>query len=178
MENTDWQSFEQKLRQYISKRVPADTVDDIVGDVVLRLVTHEAEFQAADNPIAWMYRVTTHIISDYYRSRGKEEAALKEYEIDDSEPSTEASAAIELTQCILPFINNLASPYKEALLMTEIDGLKQKEGAKKLGLSISGMKSRVQRGRVQLREEILRCCEVNLNQKGHLIGYDPKQSCC
>lgn len=47
---------------------------------------------------------------------------------------------------------------EQALELTDLGGMTQGDAAARLGLSVSGMKSRVQRGRRMLREEIGRCC--------------------
>ena len=69
MNDPDWKSFEDRLRAYIKSRVPLANVDDIYGDVILRLVKHKDKFQAADNPLAWMYRITVNIITANIRSK-------------------------------------------------------------------------------------------------------------
>ena len=50
-----------------------------------------------------------------------------------------------------PGARGLVEPYREALTLTELEGLSQKDAATMLGISVSGMKSRVQRGRRLLR---------------------------
>jgi RNA polymerase sigma-70 factor (ECF subfamily) len=47
--------------------------------------------------------------------------------------------------------------------------MKQKEVAEKLGLSISGAKSRIQRGRIMLRKSITTCCHIELNRRNELV---------
>ena len=56
-------------------------------------------------------------------------------------------------------------------MLTELEGVTQKDAAAKLGLSISGMKSRVQRGRGKLKDVVLDCCEVELDRRGGLVDY-------
>jgi RNA polymerase sigma-70 factor, ECF subfamily len=178
----DWQFFEKQLRMYIKKRVPQNAADDIYGDVILRLVSNQDKFQAAANPVAWMYKVTTNIITDYYRNHAQEQAVLNQSTTGNiEEPASidkDTLASDELAECVLPLINNLPAAYSEALLMTEIKGMKQADAAKKLNLSLSGMKSRVQRGRSLLKKSILRCCQVSVNRKGSIIDYEQTKSCC
>jgi RNA polymerase sigma-70 factor (ECF subfamily) len=49
--------------------------------------------------------------------------------------------------------------------------MSQKDAAEMLGISVSGMKSRVQRGRQQIREMLLACCEIALDPRGHVVSY-------
>lgn len=67
----------------------------------------------------------------------------------------------------------LPSPYREALTLTELEGLTQKEAAEMIGISLSGMKSRVQRGRERLRTLFDECCEIGVDARGRAIACDP-----
>ena len=58
--------------------------------------------------------------------------------------------------------------YRTALELTDLGRLTQEQAAAELGLSTSGMKSRVQRGRSMLRAEVARCCRVELDSRGAL----------
>jgi RNA polymerase sigma-70 factor, ECF subfamily len=48
-------------------------------------------------------------------------------------------------------IRSLPEGYRGAVRLAEVEGLSQQEVADRLGLSLSGAKSRVQRGRVLLK---------------------------
>ena len=65
-----------------------------------------------------------------------------------------------------------------ALVLTEFEGLTQVEMAEELGLSVSGAKSRVQRARAMLRDDLLECCHFEFDRLGHVIDYEPRPRCC
>jgi RNA polymerase sigma-70 factor (ECF subfamily) len=46
-----------------------------------------------------------------------------------------------------------------------------------LGLSVSGMKSRVQRGRCQLRQLLTECCHVHTSPAGGISDFEPGANC-
>jgi hypothetical protein len=53
-----------------------------------------------------------------------------------------------------------------------VDGdVGQAEVAARMGLTVSGVKSRIQRGRAKLREELLACCEFAFDGEGKISGY-------
>ena len=60
----------------------------------------------------------------------------------------------------------------------EFEEISQKALAERLGLSLSGAKSRVQRGRVKLRELLLGCCHVDFDRRGNIIDYRRKRASC
>jgi RNA polymerase sigma-70 factor (ECF subfamily) len=97
----------------------------------------------------------------------------------------EGDIACELAGYIAAFVAMLPSPYREAVTLTELEGLSQKEAAEMCGVSLSGMKSRVQRGRERLRSLIEECCQIALDARGRVIscvprpgGTRPHRDCC
>ena len=77
-----------------------------------------------------------------------------------------------------PMMQSLPEHYREALLMSEIEGLTQKEVALKQGISLSGAKSRVQRGRSMLKDILLDCCQFEFDHLGNVIDYEEKDETC
>ena len=174
-----WAGFETGLRAYVRSRVDPLWVDDVIGDILLRLVQHQNSLESAEKPVAWMHRVATNAITDHYRRRAVEKMAIAQVaqEGDEDIPSAsheDTSATADLACCLVPFIKTLPQPYSEALLLTEIEGLTQAVVAGRLGLSPSGMKSRVQRGRKKLKQALLQCCAIEVDRRGGVIDYRPR----
>jgi RNA polymerase sigma-70 factor (ECF subfamily) len=68
-------------------------------------------------------------------------------------------------------IGRLAEPYRTAIELTSLRGLTQAEAAREVGISISGMKSRLQRGREHLRQMLVRCCEIDVDAGGGVSDF-------
>ena len=85
------------------------------------------------------------------------------------------SATEEMKSCIMPVINGLDEKYREAITLTELEGLSQKELASKLDISYTGAKSRVQRGRVLLKKMLQDCCQIEINQNNQLVSFEKKE---
>jgi RNA polymerase sigma-70 factor (ECF subfamily) len=75
-------------------------------------------------------------------------------------------------------IEQLPAKHRDALVLAELEGTTQAEAATRHGVSLSGMKSRVQRARRGLRDAILECCRVALDRRGGVIGYEKRESAC
>jgi RNA polymerase sigma-70 factor (ECF subfamily) len=88
------------------------------------------------------------------------------------------AASRELSTCLKPLINNLPAADQQALQMVEFEGLTQVEAAARLGLSVSGMKSRVQRARSHLRVALDDCCRIALDRRGGVIGFEGRRGDC
>lgn len=169
-----WQEHRSRLRGYIAKRVrQSDAVDDILQDVFLKVHANLGTVKSRDSLAAWLYRIAANAITDHYRSQ-KPAVELPE---DLATPETERNVIGELAACLEPLIAELPQTYQTALVLSEIQGLPQKEVADRLGLSLSGAKSRIQRGRDKLRETILACCNIEMGKNG-IIGYEPRNKKC
>lgn len=188
--NTDtvWTELHSNIRGFVARRVrqPAD-VDDIVQQVFLRVHQALPTLRDADRLHAWIYQTTRRTIVDHYRApaQRREVAAgtavdvLPEAQQDDVTPDEgEASALQELAGCLKPLIGKLADADREALRLIEFDGLTQVEAARRLGLSVSGMKSRVQRARLHLRSALDDCCRIALDRRGGVLDYEDRGNQC
>lgn len=75
-------------------------------------------------------------------------------------------------------MEELPEKYREALHLTEIQGLTQKELAERLNISLSGAKSRVQRAREKLKGVLLECCHVEVDRRGKVMDWESKEPDC
>ena len=75
-------------------------------------------------------------------------------------------------------LEGLPPEHREALHLTEYEGLTQKELAERLGIGLSGAKSRVQRARTRLKALLLACCHFELDARGRVMNYGPKRERC
>jgi RNA polymerase sigma-70 factor (ECF subfamily) len=149
---------------------------------MLRIHRHAAELERVDAVGAWVNRIASNAIADHYRrvSVHRELPAGGEVDPDTAiEQGPEGpDPRAELADCISPLLEQLRPIYREALTLCELDGLSQAEVAARVGLSVSGMKSRVQRARRQLKQVLLRCCEVELDARSGIAGYRRRQASC
>jgi RNA polymerase sigma-70 factor, ECF subfamily len=90
----------------------------------------------------------------------------------------EEDVQAELAPSVAAMVNALPEPYREALYLTEYQGLSQRDLAVRLGLSFSGAKSRVQRAREKLKQLLLDCCHLEFDRRGRIIDYQPRCACC
>ncbi len=167
-----WNEFAAKLGQFIAARVsdPA-TAEDILQDVFLKIQNRVGQLQDPAKLQGWLYLVTRNAIIDHYRTR-KETT-----EVPESLPAEPPTGDVEIEELKAAFrrlISTLPEPYRQALVLTEFEGLTQKQMAKKLGISISGAKSRVQRGREQLKQMLLDRCAFEFDRLGRIIDCKPR----
>jgi RNA polymerase sigma-70 factor (ECF subfamily) len=87
-------------------------------------------------------------------------------------------AVRELSPCVAAMVEELPEAYREALRLTEYEGLSQKALSDRLGISFSGAKSRVQRARAKIKEQLPNCCHFQFDYAGRIIEYQSRCACC
>ena len=166
-----WDALSDKLRRFIRARVADDaTAEDILQDAFLRLHQHFADAVEPVSVSGWLHLVARRAIVDHYRLR-KDHREVPETLAAEDRSGTEEDG---LVAAFRRMVDTLPEPYREAVVLTEIEGLTQAELATRLGISHSGAKSRVQRGREQLREMLEACCHFDRDHRGRVIGAEPK----
>ena len=167
-----WVEVSDRLRPYLARRVPATDVEDVLQDVFVRMQRGLAGLRDDQRFTAWLYQVARSAIADHGRARARHPLAVREApDAPAAEPDDDRGAARELSGCVAMFVARLPSPYREAVTLVELEGLTAREAAALAGVSVSGMKSRVQRGRARLRELFEECCEIGLDARGKVTGF-------
>lgn len=168
-----WGEYRQTLYHFILARVNDPTVaEDIIQDVLLKVYQRLNTLKNREKILPWMYQITRNAIVDYYRSHKPTEDIENTVVVE--EMQLEENVEKELAQCLFPMLNQLPATYQQAVKMSEFDGLTQKEIAQAQGLSLSGVKSRVQRGRKLLKEMLMECCLIELDHQGNVSNYECK----
>ena len=173
-----YQEIEGLLRPFIARRVSASDVDDVVQDVFVRVQRALPDLKDEQRFAAWLYQVARSAIAESRRRQGRQPALSSGEALDEPMPSDDASPTLleqELATYLAPFVTRLPSPYREAITLTELQGLTQQAAADALGVSLSAMKSRVQRGREKLRELLEDCCKIALDARGRVIECVPRR---
>lgn len=168
-----WQELRTELVRFVTSRVGDEaTADDIVHDVLLRALGALRGPEPPRELRAWLYRSTRNAVVDHYRTR-KPGAAVPE-DLAGDLPDEGDRAEQELARCLGPLIETLPPSYRTVVGMAEIQDLPQKVIAQREGLSLSGAKSRVQRGRRMLRQALLDCCRIEIDRRGGIRDYEPR----
>ncbi len=189
-----WQQVHDGLRVFVAKRVANEAeVEDILQEVFLRMHRKLDSLKDPRRIVSWLFQITRNAIVDHYRTpaRRREIPAGLPADLDINHPVLvppvmDASAdgsqfRTELAGCLRPMIDRLSADYRAAVTLVELEGLTQQAAAKRLSLSVSGMKSRVQRGRRQLKDMLEACCEIQLDGRRGVADYrvrDPQSDPC
>lgn len=185
-----WHELHDQLRLFIARRLANEAdVDDVLQEVFLRLQLSLDTLQRSDRLVAWLYQITRNAIADYYRAPGRrrEVTAGSAAEMEEEHLAVAPEAALdhepakvrrEMATCLRPMLEGLPASYREALVLVELEGLTQQAAAERLGLSVSGMKSRVQRGRRKLEAVLRDCCRIHVDARRAVTGYEARDGSC
>ena len=183
-----WDSFGASLRGFLARRAPADRVDDLLQEVFLRVHRGLDALRDDEHLAAWVHRIARNVLTDAYRAEGAgpDREPLPDGDTlaaDDDDAGGPAGPGrtdghADVAESVARMAERLPETFREAVRLAEIEGLPQKEVAERLGLSLSGAKSRIQRGRDHLRGMILQCCHVEFDRRRRPIALVPRNDGC
>jgi RNA polymerase sigma-70 factor (ECF subfamily) len=162
-----WADLTDRVGRYMRGRVSDEhTAADLAQDVMLKARAALSSAPPDDKLAAWLFHIARNTLTDHYRSpRNRGHVALDDAQ-EPSAPAIEADVLRDLTACLRPMIEKLDAPDREALELAELGGLTQQALAERLGISLSGAKSRVQRARAKLKALLLDCCHIEVSPRG------------
>lgn len=181
-----WDDLSAELRLFIRRRVSNSyDIDDLLQDVFIKVHLNVSRIDNEAKIRGWIYRIARNTIVDYYRRHSTNQKDVDSLdddknaklatigEIEEVPPQDEVASGLKA------MVESLPDIYAQALTLVEFEGLSQVELAKRLGISVSGAKSRVQRGRMMLKEALLQCCDFEFDRFGKIIDLKPacRSSC-
>jgi RNA polymerase sigma-70 factor (ECF subfamily) len=170
-----WSQLSNDLRRFIRRRVADDqTADDLLQETFLRIHRGIESLANAGRLTPWVYQIARNVVHDHYRARSENMAPLGETDTAEEGDDRFADSACQCAEWMAELIGQLPETYREAVRLSELEGFSQQEVAGRLGLSLSGAKSRIQRGRRMLREVLDRCCHFEFDRRGNLLDVEPK----
>ncbi len=172
-----WRDYHEGLLGFIRSRVAdVSAADDILQDVFSRIHAHIGGLKDESSVQSWIYRIARNALIDYYRTNKILDELPDSIAAPEVDPGDKSQREIE--GCVLRLIQELPELYRDALTMSEIEGLTQRETADRLGISLPGAKSRIQRGREFLRNLLDGCCHFEFDHRGTIIEFKPKSPGC
>jgi RNA polymerase sigma-70 factor (ECF subfamily) len=169
-----WEEHKVALYDFTRKRIlNEEDAKDIQQEVLLKSYQYCAAGKTVTHLKSWLYKITQNTIIDYYRVNNKK----MPLNFDITEDQAEVSQIGAASAYIRILLKELPEKYAIPLFMSDIEGIDQKQIAEKLNLTLSNTKSRIQRGRIKLKELFLRCCIIEFDESGEMINFTPKLQC-
>jgi RNA polymerase sigma-70 factor (ECF subfamily) len=165
--------FQNELLGYVIKKVRDRSVaEDIVHDVFLKVEAKAGQVKESDKMIPWIYRVTKNTIIDHFRFQSRIVTAS---DLDWEDEKQYLNDCVE--RCLTEKLVLLPAKYREAIELSEMQGLSQLDIARRLNISYSGAKSRIQRGRQMLKAMMEKEYHVKLDHYGNVVRCENRLPC-
>jgi RNA polymerase sigma-70 factor, ECF subfamily len=177
-----WREVLPRLRTFVRRRIAnPDRADDLVAEILLRVHQNLGSLNDQERLPNWVFRIARNAIIDDYRraARSREQVVSAVGDRPDPALTDEDEPAVlqELSGCLRPLLAGLPIEQRAAIEMIDLDGASQAAAAERTGVSLSGMKSRVQRGRRRLAELLGQCCALTVDGRGLPMDYDAPPGC-
>jgi RNA polymerase sigma-70 factor (ECF subfamily) len=176
-----WSVIHEKLYGFIFKYVNnSDDVNDIIQDTFIKVKINIDKLKNPAKLESWIFQIARNTMQDFFRHKNKSftfKDDKNDFLLDVKYPEDDESIIISQTQMFSDYaglvISELPNNYEIAVRRVDIEGKSTKELAEELNISISGAKSRVQRGRKMVKEIVLKCCDVKTDNYGNILDYKP-----
>ncbi|MBV9158642.1 MAG: RNA polymerase sigma factor [Acidobacteriaceae bacterium] len=145
-----------------------DDAEDVLQESFLKAYTHLDDFQGNSKFYTWLVRIAVNEALMKLRKRRSDRTVPLDEPIDTGEDEMVREIAVwdenpeetysreELAQILDQAIQSLKPAYRTVFILRDIEELSIEETAEALSLSISAVKSRLLRARLQLREKLTR----------------------
>jgi len=157
--------YQDRIYTVISGMVSArEDALDLTQETFLKAYTALVRFRQDAGFYTWLYQIAIHLCIDYNRKRKRyleplplDRSLLQDLGVEpqDTSPAGDPERStinVHLRAAIHAALQQLPAPFRTAVVLHDIDGLSQEEVASILECPLGTAKSRIQRGRRQLRE--------------------------
>lgn len=167
-----WVAIRGELLGFLRHRLRSpDEAEDLLQEVFIKALRQGEGFCAVDQPRAWFFQVARHALADRLRV-AHDTLPLPE---DVAAAPTDLPPPVDgLSQCLPRVLSELSAADREAITFCDIDGHSQQALADRLGISLSGAKSRLQRARQRLKAQMACACQVRYDDSGQVIDFTPR----
>ena len=176
---TIYTQFHTELLRYVKSKVRSvEDAEDILQNVFIKITSGIDKLSEDVKLKSWIFTITRNSIIDYYRVNANKKNVITSDEINKDIPELDNDDSTKgLDQCMGSMISLLPDEYREVIIESEINGVKQKELADKYGIPYPSMRSKVQRGRERLKQLFHNCCHISTDVRGNIIDAHGKGNC-
>ena len=182
-----YDEYHPRILQFLSRMVGPTEAEDIAQDVFNKINSGLEGFKGKSKLSTWIYRIATNAAIDKCRSaaykHATEHIAIENGADSDSRdvledhksPATDQIVIQkEMSECINEYIDNLSPDFKTVIVLSELEGLANKEIAAILGVSLNNVKIRLHRARTKLKELLNEACDFYHTEQ-NTLACDRKQ---
>ncbi|MGF1777254.1 RNA polymerase sigma factor SigZ [Vibrio nomapromontoriensis] len=171
-----WAEYQASLKRFLwTKLSDPEDVEDVLQEVLIKTHQNLEKLESPDSVKAWLFQIANRAVIDLYRRNGRSAALEGDslwFEQDEEDAKT------QLAQCMQPLIDSLPAASAALLTAVDLNGQSQKQLAQEMGISYSTLKSRIQKGRSDLRHTLEQCCQLSFDVNDNLMDFQPRKKGC
>jgi len=164
-----WENHEIELRRFmLGKLQDPNLAEDLLQDTFIKAIAKGKGFCEIEQPRAWLFKVARNNMVDFLRRNPQ----MQELDENLAREQIELAGIASLSQCLPKALSVLSPEDQRAITYCDLEGMTQTDYAKQAGLSVAGAKSRIQRARQRLQQELKTACGVRYDEAGNVCCYD------
>lgn len=184
-----YEKYWPKVYRYLTRMIGAEDAEDATQEVFMKVANSLDAFRNESQLSTWIYRIATNSAIDRMRKLDFRQNKLRQELQPEFTGETSAdkersgrsgkkakktslleSKVIhrEMNDCIRGIIDALPEKYRTIIILSEMEGLKNKELAAVLGISLEAAKVRVHRAKAQLRQMLQHHCNFYWDERNEL----------
>jgi len=177
-----YKEFYPKILRYLTRILNDKSLaEDFTQDVFIKVNEGLDTFEGRSKLSTWIYKIATNISYDYFRSASFQKGTKKTlkgdfleenkedknlWAADKSQISDQVLEKKEMDSCIRRYVEQIPENYRTVFVLSEYEGLKNKEIANILGLTIDNVKIRIYRARTELKKKMEKGCNISYEEDG------------
>ena len=169
-----WDIYATEVKRFILSKVKEQTVaDDLLQETFIKIHTKLETLKDADKLKSWVFSIARYTVIDYFRN-----SDLNHGLVDDTISVEDSNPEHTKEDCLEGIIKALPKKYREPLILSDVQGLKQIQISEQLQRPLSTVKSQIQRARKLIAQGFVDCCDFKINNKGYLVGELQEREHC
>ncbi len=168
-----YDEFHHRIQRYLDRLAGPTEAEDLAQEVFAKVSQALPQFRGDSSLSTWMYRIATNTAYDRLRRRSSQWPG--EVSIDHVAPVEDRSPGVEerfvrreMGTCIEQYVDRLPASYRAVVILSEHEGLTNREIADALGVSLDTVKIRLHRARARLRKDLGSGCSFYRDARNEL----------
>jgi len=136
-----------------------DIAEDLLQEALLRAYERYHLYADGTNVRAWIMRIMTNLYINGYNKAKREPSSvsvdvLPDHLFPEDDEADDRFTESEVSRTVKQALNRLAAPYREAILLVDVNEVSIADASAHLGVPENTIKSRLRRGRRHLQQDL------------------------
>ncbi len=176
-----YEELQPKIRNYLSRLLGDQEAEDSVQEVFAKVSRGLESFKGQSKVSTWVYRIATNTAIDKLRTPAYKHASghtslednpgagnITSTITPNDTPTDQKVIRKEMSECVREYVDRLPPDYRAVLILSELEGFKNRKIADILDISLENVKVRLHRARLRLKEELDDGCDFYHDREGTL----------